>query len=323
MFDRDCSICYDKTFSENPIIKCKICELPVHVCCYGIEEKNVVDFTCAPCTHHMDSKSIFCILCNKTGGAMKPTTNNEWVHVICVFFQDGAEFMNVHTTMQPVDLSKVGPLKRKIECCFCNEKTNTFKCAKRGCKKGLHPSCGLDNGTIEEREVGKDALRFFGYCSLGHINSKHKRLSSDNVKLVLTNRSKKQSLQQAARENSDWVFQKVNDSHNNDKDNDENDVLQLSVTHQSHAEKTDDISEPDVSVESVEKSETEELSVEHQSRTEKRDAFSEPAISVKVVEKSQTDEVLFELNDDTHEEQNDDYEKDNIIHEVLFLYAIF
>lgn len=51
--------------------------------------------------------------------------------------------------------------------------------------------------------MGKDALRFFGYCSLGHINSKHKRLSSDNVKLVLTNRSKKQSLQQVARENSD------------------------------------------------------------------------------------------------------------------------
>lgn len=224
---RECSICYDETFSENPIIKCGNCDVSAHVLCYGIQ--NTDDFKCSPCAKDIASSSISCALCNKTGGAMKITTDERWVHVICVFFEPNSAFMN-NETMEPVDIGKVN-IRKKFDCIFCTEKFSTFKCAKKGCQNKLHASCGLENWTIEERIMDNGDLSFYGYCSADHFNDgsskSKKRLSSDNVKLVLLSKTTKKKQAEASKENSNWILTKVMARrHTNASEN----VLEISLT---------------------------------------------------------------------------------------------
>lgn len=224
---RECSICYDETFSENPIIKCGNCDVSAHVLCYGIQNKD--DFKCSPCAKDIAPSSIPCALCNKTGGAMKITTDERWVHVICVFFEPNSAFMN-NETMEPVDIEKVN-VRKKFECIFCMEKFSTFKCAKKGCQNKLHASCGLENWTIEERIMDNGDLSFYGYCSADHFNDgsskSKKRLSSDNVKLVLLSKTMKKKQAEASKENSNWILTRVMARrHTNAHEN----VLEISLT---------------------------------------------------------------------------------------------
>lgn len=73
-------MCYDETMENNPIIKCEICEIGVHVLCYSIQDTN--NFKCSPCAKDVSPSTVYCAICNKSGGAMKSTTKGKWVKVI-------------------------------------------------------------------------------------------------------------------------------------------------------------------------------------------------------------------------------------------------
>lgn len=112
-----CSICYDETSEENPILKCENenCGVCAHVLCYGITNKK--SFKCSPCTDNISNESVFCALCEKPGVAMKKTTKpGKWVHVICVFFTKNAEFL-CDESMEPINIERVR-LSNKTPCIF-------------------------------------------------------------------------------------------------------------------------------------------------------------------------------------------------------------
>lgn len=207
---RDCAMCYDETMENNPIIKCEICEIGVHVLCYSIQDTN--NFKCSPCAKDVSPSTVYCAICNKSGGAMKSTTKGKYVHVICIFFEPNSKFVNVKTA-EPVDIENVDISKRKSKCVFCDEKSAAFKCAKRGCKQRLHASCSLENWTIEEKVLKNDDIKFNGYCSADHFddgNSKSKkRLSSEHVKKLLNSKTEKQSYENAAKSNSHWIIKQM------------------------------------------------------------------------------------------------------------------
>lgn len=143
---------------------------------------------------------------------MKATTKGKWVHVICIFFEPDSSFVNIKRA-EPVDIENVDISKRKAKCVFCNEKSGAFECAKPGCKKKLHASCGLENWTIEEKIVSNGDIQFNGYCSEGHFDDgsskSKKRLSSEYVKKVLNSKAEKQSHEKASKSNSDWIIEKM------------------------------------------------------------------------------------------------------------------
>lgn len=194
-------MCYDEDSSENHIIKCKNCEIQVHVLCYGIQDEQ--NFICSPCANKVTS--IDCAICGKKDGAMKKTTDDRWVHVICAFFTKKAQFIDTNS-MEPVDISSVKAPKQPIECVFCEQTVGTFKCSKRACSKGLHATCGLEKNSLQEKLDNEGQITFLGYCD-EHKNIKNpKRLSSDGINHAVL---KQKHITQASRQNSDWILKKI------------------------------------------------------------------------------------------------------------------
>lgn len=101
---KECSICEDEVTSENPIATCIECGLQVHVYCYGVTGQ-FASWMCSPCLSGK-TKFVSCQLCLQKGGAMKETSCNKWVHVICALFTKGVMFCD-EKSMEPVDISKV------------------------------------------------------------------------------------------------------------------------------------------------------------------------------------------------------------------------
>lgn len=71
-----CAVCDDDyVYPGNVLVQCSngTCSLVVHQKCYGIREVPEGDWLCDPCIFGFNTHSTVCILCTKTGGALKPT----------------------------------------------------------------------------------------------------------------------------------------------------------------------------------------------------------------------------------------------------------
>lgn len=203
MSEKSCSNCYDPEEDDNQILCCEKCGLQVHVLCYGIE--NTEKFICSPCNGGVEN--VQCALCEKSGGAMKKTTDNRWAHVICTFFTADAQFDDSFS-MEPINITKVKPKKTQLACVFCNETAGTFTCCKRKCKMGLHAPCGHANNSLVEETTADDKISFLGYCNKHKPTAKKGRLSSEGLKTVIKIKTKKQ-IAQSKNENSMWILERL------------------------------------------------------------------------------------------------------------------
>lgn len=201
-----CYLCSDPTKSENPILKCQKCDLVAHAMCYGITD--VDNFVCSPCINGVSLDLIECGICHRGQNALKKTTNEGWVHVVCALFTNGAEFVD-KTAMEPIDITKVVQSKKKLMCVYCDGKFGTLKCCTKKCKKYFHASCALENDCVEELLDEAENILFHGYCPEHKPNKKFKRLSSDNITIAVNVKVNKQQVNAAAKKNADWINKKV------------------------------------------------------------------------------------------------------------------
>lgn len=211
MSSKGCSVCKDPEGKDNPILKCEQCELEVHVLCYGIQ--NVEKFVCSPCI--AKAGVVRCALCEKPGGAMKKTTDDRWAHVLCTFFTADSRFVDT-STMEPIDITKIKQPRKKLPCVFCNETCGTFKCSQKQCLNAIHATCGLEKNSLVEEVKADDTIVFQGYCDV-HAkdpNDKKKRLSSDRLTAAIRQKTNKQNISQANKENSDWILKAATESQN-------------------------------------------------------------------------------------------------------------
>lgn len=204
--DLKCCLCVDPTKPDNPILKCKNCDLAAHVLCYGIID--VGNFVCSPCVSDVSLDKIECEICHRGQNALKKTTSEGWVHVICALFSNGIEFVDIKA-MEPIDTTGFVQSKKQMLCVYCNGKLGTLKCCTKKCKKYLHASCALEHDCVEELLDEEEYILFQGYCSEHKPNRKYKRLSSDNINFAVSKRVDKQQVNAAAKKNADWINQKV------------------------------------------------------------------------------------------------------------------
>ena len=100
-----CCICFDGESTElNPIVYCENCNISVHKCCYGISKIPEDDWFCDYCINtnedlrkgkkgnikaqpfpknSLGSSLYPCALCTVQEGALKPTDNGVWAHIMC------------------------------------------------------------------------------------------------------------------------------------------------------------------------------------------------------------------------------------------------
>lgn len=94
-----------------------------------------------------------CCLCNLRGGALKTTTDNRWVHVICAIAVAEARFVNA-IEREPVDVSAVPETRKNLKCVFCHGKNANqnrgacIQCSYENCATSFHVTCAQIAGVV-------------------------------------------------------------------------------------------------------------------------------------------------------------------------------
>nr|XP_015826271.2 lysine-specific demethylase 4B [Nothobranchius furzeri] len=134
------------------LICCKDCNLQVHASCYGVNPDSVRGrWACSRCA--AGAWTMACCLCNLRGGALKLTTDNRWVHVICAIGVAEARFVNA-IKREPVDVSAVPETRKNLKCVFCHTKSPSqnrgacIQCTYENCATSFHATCAQIAGVI-------------------------------------------------------------------------------------------------------------------------------------------------------------------------------
>ncbi|XP_044507771.1 protein Jade-1-like [Mangifera indica] len=186
-----CAICQSTDGdSKDPIVLCDGCDLMVHTTCYGNPlVKNIPegDWFCAQCLASKEKNSQFsCCLCPMKGGAMKPTTNGLWAHVVCAVFVPEVFFEDPEGR-EGIDCSKVPKVREEKKCYICRSKRGcAIECSEPKCPLWFHVTCGLKEDLSIEYKEGKKGAVVAGFCK-DHTELWKKQQQTGKFKIVARN----------------------------------------------------------------------------------------------------------------------------------------
>ncbi|XP_071969476.1 lysine-specific demethylase 4B-like isoform X3 [Engystomops pustulosus] len=137
----------------SPLLSCVKCCVQVHASCYGIHpdlvKENWICSRCSACAWNAD-----CSLCNLRGGALKSSTDNRWVHIVCAIAIPEARFRNV-IERHPVDISTIPEQRWRLRCVYCRKKIRKevaacVQCSVDRCSTSFHVTCAHAAGISME-----------------------------------------------------------------------------------------------------------------------------------------------------------------------------
>ncbi|EEF31145.1 mixed-lineage leukemia protein, putative [Ricinus communis] len=186
-----CAICQSTDGDPtDPIVFCDGCDLMVHTTCYGnplIKGVPEGDWFCTRCLNSESDKpnTVSCCLCTTKDGALKPTTDGLWAHIVCavlvpeVFFEDpdGREGINC---------SKVPKRRWEDKCCVCKTRNGcVIQCSEPKCHLAFHVTCGLNQDFCFEYKEGrkKEGTIVAGFCKT-HTELWKKQQRTGKFKIV-------------------------------------------------------------------------------------------------------------------------------------------
>lgn len=125
------------------LLTCRECLLTVHSGCYGIEgiPYNPKEWLCEKCSEGKQDEA--CCLCPIRGGAVRKTTDQRWVHLLCIMTIPGMVLENA-VPKGPIDISSIGCLSSSEKCKYCGLTEGVvILCCQSQCNTVFHASCGL------------------------------------------------------------------------------------------------------------------------------------------------------------------------------------
>ncbi|XP_037553949.1 lysine-specific demethylase 4B [Nematolebias whitei] len=144
--------CYIGEDGTSLLICCEFCGMQVHASCYGVKPNSVSSsWTCCRCAAGAWTEE--CCLCNLRGGALKSTTDNKWVHIICAIGVAEARFINA-MEREPVDVSAIPETRKNLKCVFCHSTSPTrtqgacIQCTYENCATSFHVTCAQVAGVV-------------------------------------------------------------------------------------------------------------------------------------------------------------------------------
>ena len=133
--DEVCDVCCEGySDASNALIFCDGCDLPVHQACYGVAEIPTGEWLCDPCAassrtalsaggkKQRKEKAPACALCPVAGGALKPTVEGGWAHVVCALWVPEMSFVDVDSMSPVAGCASVPKSRRGLTCRVCKEK---------------------------------------------------------------------------------------------------------------------------------------------------------------------------------------------------------
>lgn len=90
----ECAVCMIGDSDDlNQILFCDRCNVAVHQTCYGVRLIPEGEWYCQPCERDISPKDAVCILCGCSGGPLKLTVDDNWVHSQCVLWNNVYKFL--------------------------------------------------------------------------------------------------------------------------------------------------------------------------------------------------------------------------------------
>ncbi|XP_011498007.1 PREDICTED: lysine-specific demethylase 4C-like isoform X2 [Ceratosolen solmsi marchali] len=132
---------------NNKLLRCRNCQVTVHVSCYGVTvlPLDSQNWACDIC--QFGKSTVMCCLCPMRGGALKRTSDSQWVHVLCALLL-GARFKDP-VNKEPINVLAVNRPADELECCYCKQNNGAFlKCHDKQCNALFHLTCGLLTGAM-------------------------------------------------------------------------------------------------------------------------------------------------------------------------------
>uniref|UniRef100_A0A7N0RBQ5 Protein Jade-1 n=1 Tax=Kalanchoe fedtschenkoi TaxID=63787 RepID=A0A7N0RBQ5_KALFE len=187
-----CEICQSTDGDpSDPIVFCDGCELMVHATCYGnplIKGIPDGDWFCHKCDFfeaERPLKSVSCCLCPSSGGALKPTNDGGWAHIVCAVYVPEVFFVDSEGR-DGIDVSKICGKRWKKRCYVCKKiKGCVVDCSEAKCALSFHVTCGLSQDLcIEYREgTTRKGGIVAGFCK-DHTQLWNKQRQTGKFKIV-------------------------------------------------------------------------------------------------------------------------------------------
>ncbi|KAL1282483.1 hypothetical protein QQF64_001286 [Cirrhinus molitorella] len=138
---------------SSPLVACNSCCVQVHASCYGVAAYDVGPvWTCDRCVS--GDLAAGCCLCNLRGGALKRTSDDRWVHVMCAVGLPEVKFIDV-VKRAPIDISFIPIQRYKLKCIYCRNRIKKLsgaciQCSCGRCPTSFHVTCAHAAGVPME-----------------------------------------------------------------------------------------------------------------------------------------------------------------------------
>lgn len=169
-YDEDvvCDVCRSPESEDtNEMVFCDGCDVCIHQACYGIQAIPEGSWLCRTCALGIKPR---CLLCPKSGGAMKSTrSGTKWAHVSCALWIPEVS-IGIPEKMEPITkISNIPPSRWALLCCVCKDRVGAcIQCSVKTCKTAFHVTCGfsenLEMKTVLDETDENDGVKLKAYC---------------------------------------------------------------------------------------------------------------------------------------------------------------
>lgn len=180
--EKKCCVCF-KNYEKrkNFLRECIHCHIVVHEACYGnmliSKEMAKHSFECDTCVYakslsNTNAMNIQCVLCPCVNGALKKTTGNQWVHILCSLYIPEIDFADNGL----IKIDKIPNNRFCKECHYCYTKGDVhilmygacIECYKKNCSLKFHVTCAASANALHALSAKNNKLKYAWYCGL-HI----------------------------------------------------------------------------------------------------------------------------------------------------------
>ncbi|XAR56415.1 hypothetical protein NMG60_11036893 [Bertholletia excelsa] len=194
----ECAVCRSTDGDpSDPIVFCDGCDLMVHSTCYGSPLINGVpdgDWFCSRClasnSPKIEKPTFSCCLCSVAGGAVKPTKDGRWAHIVCALFVPEVFFVDPEGR-EGIDCSRIPNRRWEQRCYLCGTRSGcAIDCSEPKCGLGFHVTCGLNKDLCIEFQEGRSKGGIVaGFCK-DHTELWKKQQQTGKFKIVARDEDK-------------------------------------------------------------------------------------------------------------------------------------
>ncbi|XP_045160410.1 uncharacterized protein LOC123525433 isoform X2 [Mercenaria mercenaria] len=139
----------------SPLLVCEDCKVCVHASCYGVQHEIGTTWRCSRC--HKQKIEAECVLCTLRGGALKPTRDGKWAHIVCALAIKEVKFEDIQRR-EPINTSNITYARIRLKCQYCSGivsdptyiRRTCVQCSNGRCTLSFHVTCAHAAGVVFE-----------------------------------------------------------------------------------------------------------------------------------------------------------------------------